>query len=111
MSASFKKTEFPHVPIEEAPHSLTGVFYHDHDNDKRFWRDPDGGWKKQGSWADPTKRKRCPALPRIRNGRIWPVSARKTHTIEDILEAQERRRQDNKAYSAKTKMKKKIIRF
>ena len=89
-----KDTEFM-IPLEDRPYSINGYFYHNHTNDKKYHRDPDGGWKKQGSHADPSKRKRGPPLPRIRNGKIWPVSARKTHTIEEILAAQEARRKDS----------------
>ena len=73
------------IPVENRPHSINGYFYHNHKNDKKYHRHPDGGWKKQGSHADPNKRKRCPPLPRVRNGKIFPISARKTHTIDEIL--------------------------
>lgn len=94
------------LSFEERPHSISGVFYHNHVDDSKYWRDLDGGWKKQGSYGDPSKRKRGTPLPRIRNGRIFPLSARKTHTIEELMVAQERRRQDNKTWIQKPKKKK-----
>ena len=89
-----------------------GYFYHNHKNDPKYWRDLDGGWKKQGSYADPIlkeKRKNQSILPRVRNGRIFPISARKTHTVEEILAAKEQRRQDNKAWIQKPKKKRKKL--
>ena len=82
-------------PVEDRPYSINGIFHHNHTNDSKYHKNPDGGWKKQGSHADPTKRKRGPPLPRVRNGKIFPMSARKTHTIEELLAAQEARRKDS----------------
>ena len=101
---TFKTIDKDNPIIEETPHSLAGIFYHNHENDKKYHRDPDGGWKKQGSYADPTKKQNKTSYPRVRNGKIFPLSARKTHTIEELLTAQKWKRKD---WVQKPKKKKK----
>ena len=83
------------LPIEDKPHSINGIFYHTHENDEKYHRHSEGGWRKQESNPTPRKKKYQPPTVRIRNGEIWPIYARKTHTVEGLLAAQEARRKDS----------------
>ena len=79
---------------------IIGIFYHTHADDERYHRTSDGSWKVV---PDPNKIKNLKKpkkpgqkqYPRIRDGQIWPKRARKTHTVEGLLAAQEARRKDS----------------
>ena len=67
----------------EMPYSITGMFYHSHENDTRYHKD-DLGLRKIIS-DKPRKRPYQQGRPRFQNGKVWPVSARLAGiTKEDI---------------------------
>ena len=67
----------------EMPYSITGLFYHSHENDTRYHKD-DLGLRKIIS-DKPRKHPCKQERPRFRNGKVWPLSARLAGiTKEDI---------------------------
>ena len=56
------------------PYSITGLFYHSHENDTRYHKD-DLGLSKIIS-DKPRKHPCKQERPRFRNGKVWPLSAR-----------------------------------
>ena len=67
----------------EMPYSITGMFYHSHENDTRYHKD-DLGLRKIIS-DKPRKHPCKQERPRFRNGKVWPLSARLAGiTKEDI---------------------------
>ena len=67
----------------EMPYSITGMFYHSHENDTTYHKDDLGLWKVVSD--KPRKRPYKPERPRFRNGKVWPLSARLAGiTKEDI---------------------------
>ena len=71
---------------EEKPFSLNGIFWHPHSNDVRFHKTEYGSFKKY--YDDPSifKKRRKPEI-RIKDGKIFPIYARKYVSIEDVLAA------------------------
>ena len=67
----------------EMPYSITGLFYHSHENDTRYHKD-DLGLSKIIS-DKPRKHTYKQERPRFKNGKVWPLSARLAGiTKEDI---------------------------
>ena len=58
----------------EMPYSITGMFYHSHENDTRYHKD-DLGLRKIMS-DKPRKRPYKQGRPRFQHGKVWPVSTR-----------------------------------
>ena len=84
------KSEILSLSEDEFPYSILGVFYHSHKNDEKYNRDEAGGWKKYSAKAlKYSERKRlADRKPRIRNGKVFPLSARKAGiTVEDLLKS------------------------
>ena len=81
-----KETLDPNISKEEKPFSLSGIFYHPHKNDERFYTNKHGGFRRNHD--DPNLDKPRKKLEiRIRDGQIFPIYARKYVTIEEILAA------------------------
>ena len=75
--------ELKSIPTEEKPYILSGYFYHAHENDKKYHRTDCGGWTCHNDDSDKPKSK---GQPRIKNGKIFPLSARMAGvTVNDIL--------------------------
>ena len=75
--------KYAEVFDNEMPYSITGLFYHSHENDTRYHKD-DLGLRKIIS-DKPRKRPYQQGRPRFQNGKVWPVSARLAGiTKEDI---------------------------
>ena len=56
----------------EMPYSITGMFYHSHENDTRYHKD-DLGLRKIMS-DKPRKRPYKQGRPRFQHGKVWSVS-------------------------------------
>ena len=81
-----KETLDPNISKEDKPFSLSGIFYHPHKNDERFYTNKHGGFRRNHD--DPNLDKPRKKLEiRIRDGQIFPIYARKYVTIEEILAA------------------------
>ena len=97
------------LPEDEVPYSIVGYFYHDHENDKRYHRDKQGLWKSVSN--KPSKRSLKKKLqdqrPIIKNGKVYPMSARLAGiTKEDVLNA--RIRGFGKSISTQRRRKKSV---
>ena len=67
----------------EMPYSITGLFYHSHENDTRYHKDDLGLFKVISD--KPRKYPYKQERPRFKNGKVWPLSARLAGiTKEDI---------------------------
>ena len=76
-------TELKSLPTEEKPYMLSGHFYHAHENDKKYHRNECGGWTCHN---DDFKKPKSEDQSRIKNGKIFPLSARMAGvTVADIL--------------------------
>ena len=86
------------LPEDQRPYLICGTFYHSHENDEKWNRDEFGGWKTNGirKNANTTRKKPKIEYPRIRNGKIIPLWARATMTVEQVLQAQKDRKEANK---------------
>ena len=82
------------APKEERPYSLCGFFYHSHQDDQKYHRTEHGGWICHNEDPDKPKSK-AKQFPRVRNGKIFPLSARMAGiTMEDILAAKKQRKKN-----------------
>ena len=104
------RAEVEALSMDETPYSITGFFYHSHKYDARYHKDEQGLWKKVSN--DPNKKPPKIERPRIRNGRVVPLSARLAGiTKEDILKARVNRSpgfgKKQESRKAKSKRKKK----
>ena len=69
---------------------MAGIFYHSHENDPRYHRTEGGGWSTNNCRNNIKPKKQS---IRVRNGLIFPISARNTGiTIEEILNSKRRRK-------------------
>ena len=81
---------------DEKPYSLSGIFYHSHERDKRFEKNELGIWSKHHDDPDLDKQKRKKDI-RIKNGQVFPIWARKAGiTVEDVLAARSTGRGEGK---------------
>ena len=73
---------------EDKPYSLFGMFYHSHKKDERFHKKK-GGRGFVRNHDDPTldKPNKRGTEIRIKNGKLYPIYARKYVTIEEVLAA------------------------
>ena len=103
----FTKTEVEQLGADDTPYSIIGIFYHSHEYDERYHRNQLGIWKKVSN--TPRKTPYVEERPRIKNGKIFPLSARLAGiTKEDIIAAR-RKRVGKKHENRKEKAKRKKI--
>jgi len=84
------------LPNEHRPYSISGYFYHSHENDEKWNRDEFGGWKTNGIRKNASNKPKTKHYPRIKNGKILPLWARATMTVEEVLQAQKDREEANR---------------
>ena len=87
----------------EMPYSITGLFYHSHENDTRYHKD-DLGLSKIIS-DKPCKHPCKPERPRFRNGKVWPLSARLAGITKEDIEKSRIYHYDGKTRKPKDKKK------
>ena len=86
----FTKTELEQLDADEVPYSIFGIFYHSHEYDEKYHRNELGIWKTVSN--KPRKTPYVEERPRIKNGKIFPLSARLAGiTKEDIIAARRKR--------------------
>ena len=90
---------------EEKPFSLVGIFHHSHKDDERFHKNKHGGFRRNHD--DPSLDCKRKKEIRIKNGKIFPIYARKYVTVEEILALKDSnggtKRKDKQSASAKLK--------
>ena len=99
ITPAFAKDEtFKELPDDQKSYVICGVFYHSHENDEKWNRDEYGGWKTNGirKNANTTRKKPKIEYPRIKNGKIIPLWARATMSVEEVLKAQKERKEANR---------------
>ena len=72
------------LPSDEVPFTISGTFYHSHENDEKYHKNEAGGWTK---FSNITTKKSMEKdkKPRIKNGKVFPIAARMAGiTVEDI---------------------------
>ena len=75
------------LPKDKRPHCLNGIFYHCHENDRKYHKDQLGGWKKS---CRKSSKKKKPYYVQVQNNQVFPIRARKKYTVQDVLEAKKK---------------------
>ena len=77
------------LPKDKRPYCLNGIFYHCHENDRKYHKDQlEGVW----GWKSCRKinKKKKPYYVQVQNNQVFPIRARKKYTVQDVLEAKKK---------------------
>ena len=77
------------LPKDKRPYCLNGIFYHCHENDRKYHKDQlEGVW----CWKSCRKinKKKKPYYVQVQNNQVFPIRARKKYTVQDVLEAKKK---------------------
>ena len=96
ITQTFRVNGLDGVDTDEVPYSVSGIFYHSHERDKRFEKDERGVWSRHHDNPDLDKKRRRKDI-RIKDGQVFPIWARKLGiTVEDVLAARSTGRGEGK---------------
>ena len=69
------------LPKDKRPYCLSGIFYHCHENDRKYHKDQlEGVW----GWKSCRKinKKKKPYYVQVQNNQVFPIRARKKYTVK-----------------------------